>query len=149
MKKTTAERLKQIMKEENLKQVDILERSKKFCKIHGTKLTKTDLSQYVSGKVEPRQDKLCILALSLNVNEAWLMGFEVSKSPFCETDSTIKETTINAVETVIEDEDYRAIVNSSALLNPDEMKMVRAMIDGLIRSKNIQNNEHDRNVLYQ
>ena len=50
------------------------------------------------------------------------------------------ENSINVVETVIEDENYRAIVNSSALLNPDEMKMVRAMIEGLIRSKNIQNN---------
>ena len=79
MKVTTAERLKQIMKEENLKQVDILERSKKYCEIHKKKLTKTDLSQYVSGKVVPGQDKLFILALTLNVNEAWLMGYNVSK----------------------------------------------------------------------
>lgn len=35
------------------------------------------ISQYVSGKVKPNQDKLSILALALNVNEAWLMGYDV------------------------------------------------------------------------
>lgn len=40
-------------------------------------MQKNDLSQYVSGKVEPRQDKLTILGLALNVNEVWLMGYNV------------------------------------------------------------------------
>ena len=30
-----------------------------------------------SGKVEPTQEKLVVLGLALNVNEAWLMGFDV------------------------------------------------------------------------
>lgn len=38
---------------------------------------KSDISQYVSGKVEPGQDKLTILGLALNVSEAWLMGYDV------------------------------------------------------------------------
>ena len=78
MKKyTTADRLKQIMSERNLKQVDILNLASPFCKKHDIKLNKNDLSQYVSGKVEPGQNKLFILGLALNVSEAWLMGFEV------------------------------------------------------------------------
>lgn len=78
MKKySTSYRLKQIMSERNLKQVDILNMAKPFCEAYGVKLNKNDLSQYVSGKVEPGQHKLFILGLALNVNEAWLMGFDV------------------------------------------------------------------------
>ena len=77
MKETTADRLNQIMVEQGLKQVEILERCKPYCERFGVKLNKNDLSQYVSGKVVPKQDKLSILALALNVNEVWLMGYNV------------------------------------------------------------------------
>lgn len=80
MKKTnTANRLKETMDERNIKQVDILRLAKPFCEKYGVKLAKNDLSQYVSGKVEPGQEKLTILGLALNVSEAWLMGFDVPK----------------------------------------------------------------------
>ena len=74
---TTADRLKQIMSERGLKQVDILEACKHFCDRYGVQVKKNDLSQYVSGKVEPKQDKLSILGMALNVNEVWLMGYNV------------------------------------------------------------------------
>lgn len=77
---TTAERLKLILKERYIKQVDILNAAKPYCDKYQIKLTKTDLSQYVSGKVEPGQEKLSILGLALNVSEAWLMGYDVSPS---------------------------------------------------------------------
>lgn len=76
-KVTTSTRLKQIMEERNLKQVDILNMAKPYCDKYGIKLGKSDLSQYLSGRNEPAQKKLAILSLALNVNEAWLMGFDV------------------------------------------------------------------------
>lgn len=76
-KVTTSERLKQIMTEKNLRQVDILNRAEPYCKKYGIKLNRNDLSQYVSGKVEPGQFKLSMLGLALNVSEAWLMGYDV------------------------------------------------------------------------
>lgn len=78
MKKfTTADRLKQIMNERGLKQVEVLEACKPYCEKYNVPLRKNDLSQYVSGKVEPKQDKLSILGLALDVNEVWLMGYDV------------------------------------------------------------------------
>lgn len=74
---TTSERLNQIMEARNLKQIDILNLAAPFCKEYNVKLQKNDLSQYVSGKVEPKQDKLTILGLALNVSEVWLMGYDV------------------------------------------------------------------------
>ncbi len=86
---TTAQRLKQIMKERGLKQIDILEACKPYCEKYGVKLAKNDLSQYISGKVKPGQDKLSILGLALNVNEVWLMGYNVPSSKY-EPDSPTK-----------------------------------------------------------
>lgn len=76
-KRTTSDRLKQIMTERNLRQVDILEMCKPYCQKYNIKLGRNDLSQYVKGKVEPGQKKLTILGMALNVSEAWLMGFDV------------------------------------------------------------------------
>lgn len=76
-KQTTSERLKQIMSERNLRQVDILEMCKPYCQKYNIKLGRNDLSQYVTGKVEPGQKKLTVLGMALNVSEAWLMGFDV------------------------------------------------------------------------
>lgn len=76
----TSLRLKQIMSERNLRQVDILNAAKPYCAKYGVKLEKNDLSQYVNGKVEPGQEKLTILGLALDVNETWLMGYDVSSS---------------------------------------------------------------------
>lgn len=76
-KENTATRLKQIMSDENLRQVDILAKTMPYCKKYGVKMNKSDLSQYCSGKTEPNQNKLFVLSLALNVSEAWLMGFDV------------------------------------------------------------------------
>ncbi|MBC2106113.1 helix-turn-helix domain-containing protein [Listeria booriae] len=77
MKKSTGTRLKEIMAERKLKQIDILNLANRYFSDTNVKITKADLSQYVNGKVEPRQDKLYVLAKALDVSEAWLMGYEV------------------------------------------------------------------------
>lgn len=78
MKKyTTSQRLKQIMALKNIKQIDILNKVQPLCKQWGIKMGSNDLSQYVTGKVEPSQKKLSVLAEALNTNEVWLMGYDV------------------------------------------------------------------------
>lgn len=83
---STALRLNEIMNNRNLKQVDILEKAKPYCEMFGIKLTKVDLSQYVSGKVEPGQSKLFVMAKALSVSEGWLMGLDVPISKEKNTD---------------------------------------------------------------
>lgn len=78
MKENTSERLKKIMEIRNLKQIDIVNLAKPFCEKYNIKLGRNDLSQYVSGKVEPTQNKLLVLSKALDVNIAWLMGLNVS-----------------------------------------------------------------------
>ena len=102
---STALRLNEFMQKNGLKQIDIINRAKPFCSEYGVKLSKSDLSQYVSGKVEPGQNKLYILARALNVSEAWLMGYEVknaankNESQNIQTNSEVKDEILSMLIT--------------------------------------------------
>lgn len=67
------------MDERNIKQIDILNLCKPYCDKYSVKMNKSDISQYVSGKIEPSQNKLVVLSMALGVSEAWLMGYDVPK----------------------------------------------------------------------
>lgn len=62
-------RLKLAMDMQGIKQVDLVEK---------TKLDKTLINKYLSGATNARQKKLTLLADALNVNEVWLMGYDVA-----------------------------------------------------------------------
>lgn len=79
MKTNISNRLKLLMSERNLKQVDILNKTLPLQIKYNVRLAKNDLSQYVNGKVEPNQERIFILAKALDVSEAWLMGFDVPR----------------------------------------------------------------------
>lgn len=114
---STAERLRQIMKERNLKQVDILNLSLPICTKYNIKMNKSDISQYVSGKVEPSQEKLVVLGMALNVTESWLMGFDVSMER--------KDNKTQA------EKDFDILYRFS-MLNKRDKKIVSDMIDSMI-----------------
>lgn len=46
-----------------------------LCKL--ANVPKSSLSLYLSGAYEPKQDRIYSMAKALNVNEAWLMGYDV------------------------------------------------------------------------
>lgn len=123
MKKfTTSDRLKFIMEDRNLKQVDIIRKAEPFCRKYDVRLGKNDLSQYVSGKIEPGQDKLTILGLALNVSEAWLMGFEVPMNR--DTPATYEG-----------DERMTKLVELAACLSPEEQEEIISMIEWKLSRK--------------
>lgn len=109
----TAERLKHIMSSRGLKQVDILTMCKPYCTRYGVKMNKSDISQYVSGKAEPSQDKLVVLAMALSVQESWLMGFDVpeSKKPAAQGDELTenKKALMQLIEDCPEDKAARLL----------------------------------------
>ena len=75
----TSVRLKQAMDEKGMRQVDLLEAVKPYCKRYGVNISKGQLSQYLAGRNEPGQTRIFILALALDVSEAWLMGLDHPK----------------------------------------------------------------------
>ena len=68
-----AQRLLQAMKERNINQ-------KKLSELTG--VNKGTLSSYMHGKYTPKQDRLYTIAKALNVDEGWLMGYEVPMKPY-------------------------------------------------------------------
>lgn len=65
---TLADRLKEGMSLRGLRQADIVEK---------TGINKGALSSYISGRYQPKQNNIFLLAKALDVNEAWLMGADV------------------------------------------------------------------------
>ena len=61
-------RLKKALSIRNMKQSELCEK---------TKISKSVLSEYISGVYEPKQDRILILSQALNVDPVWLMGFDV------------------------------------------------------------------------
>ena len=113
MVSSTSERLRQIMRDRNLKQTDILDLTKPYCEKYNVKLGKSDLSQFVNGKVVPGQWKLTILGLALGVSEAWLMGLDVpmerkTAPVLVEEDERSKE--FNELFSQLSDEQKKAVL---------------------------------------
>lgn len=118
---TTAERLKQLMEARNLKQADILRMVTPYCGKYGVKLGKSILSQYVSGKTEPGQEKLTVLGLALNVSEAWLMGYDVPM-----------ERKVASISMSSEDGRLGRICELAAQLTPKEQEHIICQIEWLL-----------------
>lgn len=119
---TTAERLRDVMEMRNLRQVDVLEMAKPFSERYGVKLNKNDLSQYLSGKVQPKQDKLTLLGLTLNVSEGWLMGFDIPMDRASESTPTDGQSDGRVTE----------CMELFSLLSDSEKDMIIRQIKGLL-----------------
>jgi len=68
MKKIFSERLQEALNLRGMKQVDLVEK---------TGISKSAISQYLSGEFQPKQSNTYKIAQALNVNEAWLLGYNV------------------------------------------------------------------------
>lgn len=65
---STPERLREAMELSGKKQVDL---------VRSTGIDKGSISNYLSGRYEPKQEAIYKLALALNVSEMWLWGYDV------------------------------------------------------------------------
>lgn len=65
---TISDRIKEGLQIRNMKQVELVEK---------TGIGKGALSSYISGKYNPKQNNIYKIAKALDVNEAWLMGYDV------------------------------------------------------------------------
>lgn len=79
---TFTNRLNKIMGIRNLRQTDLVQKTKEVMQqyiknYNGNGIDKTLLSKYMSGAAKAGNDNLFILASALEVNEAWLLGYDV------------------------------------------------------------------------
>lgn len=131
-KTTTSHRLKEIMQLHGLRQVDIIKNIQPLCKKYKLKLGSNDLSQYVTGKVEPSPAKISMLAEYLNVNEMWLMGYPIPPNrDFSSYADGFEFETIESIEKIKKD------INSlpESIMTNNNKEVLVKMIDTLKENK--------------
>jgi len=79
-----------------------------------TGISNSSLSEYLTGKYEPKQDKIALIARALNVNPAWLMGF----------DDTLSAKDEREIESDLED--MMNSVSSAAFEGEDDIEDIEA-----------------------
>ncbi|MGE9927530.1 helix-turn-helix domain-containing protein [Megasphaera elsdenii] len=72
MEPVLIQRIKQMMQIRNITQADL-------ARITGIRAS--SISDYLSGKYQPKQDKIALIADALSVNPGWLMGYDEPKKP--------------------------------------------------------------------
>lgn len=70
--KTFAERLKHYMEQANMKQTDLVKK---------TKINKSSISEYLSGNYEPKQRNIYKIATALGIKPSQLMGISNTSEP--------------------------------------------------------------------
>ena len=92
-------RLKKAMDLQNLKPVELAEK----CGI-----SKSTVSHYMSGYTEPKSNRLYIMAKVLNVNEAWLMGYDVPMERNNYEDQTLmnRDAIIEDIDNILKKDGY-------------------------------------------
>lgn len=82
---TFANRLDTAIRIKNIKQIELSEK---------TGIDKSLISNYLSGKYKAKQNNVYILAKALNVNEAWLMGYDVPMERTYSSDNSVPTSAV-------------------------------------------------------
>jgi SOS-response transcriptional repressors (RecA-mediated autopeptidases) len=120
----TQQRLKQLMSEQNLKQVDIMNKAEPYKKELNIKMSKTHLSNYVTGRSTPDNLRLVLLSRVLGVSEPWLMGYDVPRndSDVSPNNEPIIEETVSVMKKL--EPPRQQIVLDTANLQLDEQQKI-------------------------
>lgn len=115
---STADRIRKAMELSNMRQSDLAEK---------TKISKGALSSYISGRYIPKQNNIYLIAKALNVNEAWLMGYDVPM----ERTSDTKHTDYVSVDTIVFE-----ITGRSLQYSPQIYDAICRSLDSLLKNRN-------------
>jgi ribosome-binding protein aMBF1 (putative translation factor) len=117
---TTKDRLEEAMRETKKKQADL---------VRETGLNKSIISRCVSGKTEPGNQTVMLLARSLNVSEMWLWGYDVPKSRAAWQKKN--DTLVDVVARIRKDPDFFDVVSMLAELPADQYASIKQLISAL------------------
>lgn len=102
-------RLKKALSLRNMKPIELSER---------TGIPKSAISQYTSGYAKPKQDRIYLICKALEINEAWLMGYDVEMEK-----KVLSEESAN--------EDFE-LLKKFSLLKEKDKKLILQMIDSIL-----------------
>jgi len=120
MNSSFKERLQYAMSYNNLRATDLCEK---------TATPKSAMSAYLSGKQEPRPERLFAIAKALDVSEAWLKGYDVEMARSVDQKET--DALAAAVKRMSEDKAFQDLILRITSLNPQHLELVRNVVDAL------------------
>jgi transcriptional regulator with XRE-family HTH domain len=114
---TISQRLKEALDASGKKQADL---------VRETGLDRGSISSYLSGKYEPKQKAIYKMAQALDVNEAWLMGYDVDRRRTPEHKKN--DQLAKLIVKMRTDEDFYNIVADLAELGEKQLQGVKSLI---------------------
>ena len=117
---SVSERLREAMTEAGKKQIDL---------VRETGLDKGAISSYLSGKYEPKQKAITVLARVLNVTEMWLWGYDVPKARTAEQKKN--DDLVKVIAQLRSDPEFFEVVTQLAELPSEEYASIKALISAL------------------
>ena len=113
-------RLREAMAVRNMKAVELSEK---------TGVPKGAISYYLAGKSQPKADRLHLLAIALDVSEAWLLGFDV---PMQRTQEQKKnDDLVQVIAQLRSDAEFFEIVQQLAELPAEQYASIKSIISAL------------------
>ena len=94
------------------------------------KISKSTLSEYLSGRYEPKQDRIFILAKALNVDPVWLWGYDVPMEK--KEEPTIKKSSPTEVQL---SEGEKVLLDLFNRVPKDQQQLVLQMIRAALGSQ--------------
>jgi transcriptional regulator with XRE-family HTH domain len=115
---TTPERMREAMSITGKKQVDI---------VKATGIDKGSISNYLSGRYEPKQEAIYKIALALNVSEMWLWGYDVPMDrPQAQKNNDAIADIVVRLRT---DENFLLAVKKIYMLEPEKLESLLRLLD--------------------
>lgn len=114
------ERLKSVMNLKGIRAVDIVE---------NTDIPKGAISYYISGKSQPKADRLYVLAKYLDVSEAWLLGYDVAMERTAEQKKN--DDLVKIIAQMRRDPKFFEIVSKMAELPAEQYDSLTTIISAL------------------
>lgn len=118
MKAEFKDRLKYAMNLKGFKAVDMCERAN---------IPKSAMSYYLSGRSEPKTDRLYEIAKILDVSEAWLLGFDVEIDR--SQDQKENDMLAELVDRLKKEKDFRQLIIKISKLKPEQILVIKNFLD--------------------
>ena len=89
-------------------------------------ITKSAMSYYLSGRSEPKANRLYVLAKALDVSEAWLLGYDV---PIDRAEDLQEKCTLEKLsERIAKNREFRQLIMQINQLNLQQVESIKALL---------------------
>ncbi len=114
------DRLKEALDAAGMKPIELSE---------ATGIPKSMISYYLNGKTKPKADRIHIISQKLNVNEAWLLGYDVPMSRTAEQKKN--DDLVVVIAKLRKDPEFFEVVSKLASLPPAEYASIKQILSAL------------------